>query len=375
MFHNGRHALLGAQDHCVSVVEVQTMRRLATMPSQGSVKTVCISANETTAFIGSTDYVISAYSLVKESSLCFKQFASFVGHSGRILALAVSGDNVLVSSARDSTIRTWRPDIKAALDTAPEDQLPPPVEYFSSQTIRVSGGNVTALAFSRKGMLASGSDDHVISLWNLDSVTSSISVVWTSRGKIDVHDGVVSCMVWGRAASADVLFSGSSDSTIKVWQLADGNFRSGAVQTARRHQSGVSSLAVSTSGSRLVSCSSEGTIIWGVQANRITLLCSCCVPTFSAAPLSLDANDDIVLQGDEVGVCRTWSLDMTAWTASSSDKAGVAAAINQFQWGQVAQHSRNTNAQQDPVVGGESRVPTAGSQCGEFEESMSPQGQ
>jgi WD40 repeat protein len=76
MFHNGRHALLGAQDHCVSVVEVQTMRRLATMPSQGSVKTVCISANETTAFIGSTDYVISAYSLVKESSLCFKQFAS-----------------------------------------------------------------------------------------------------------------------------------------------------------------------------------------------------------------------------------------------------------------------------------------------------------
>ncbi len=82
----------------------------------------------------------------------------------------------------------------------------------------------------------------------------------------------------------------------QVWQLADGNFRSGAVQTARRHQSGISSLAVSTSGSRLVSCSSEGTIIWGVQANRITLLCSCCVPTFSAAPLSLDSNDDIVLQ-------------------------------------------------------------------------------
>lgn len=76
MFHNGRHAILGAQDHCVSVVEVQTMRRLATMQAQGSVKTLCISANETTAFIGSTDYVITAFSLVKESSLCFKQFAS-----------------------------------------------------------------------------------------------------------------------------------------------------------------------------------------------------------------------------------------------------------------------------------------------------------
>lgn len=82
----------------------------------------------------------------------------------------------------------------------------------------------------------------------------------------------------------------------QVWQLADGNFRSGAVQTARRHQSGISSLAVSTSGSRLVSCSSEGTVIWGLQANRMTLLCSCHVPTFSAAPLSLDSNDDIVLQ-------------------------------------------------------------------------------
>ena len=53
---------------------------------------------------------------------------------------------------------------------------------------------------------------------------------------------------------------------------------------------------MSTSGSRLVSCSSEGTIIWGVQANRITLLCSCYVPTFSAAPLCLDSDDDSILQ-------------------------------------------------------------------------------
>jgi hypothetical protein len=90
-------------------------------------------------------------------------------------------------------------------------------------------------------------------------------------------------------------------------------------------------------------------VIWGVQANRITLQCSCYVPTFSAAPLCLDSDDGIILQvcilyfvfmhstftgacavqGDEAGVCRTWSLDMSAWTASSSDKAGVAAAINQ----------------------------------------------
>jgi len=375
MFHNGRHAILGAQDHCVSVVEVQTMRRLATMQAQGSVKTLCISANETTAFIGSTDYVITAFSLVKESSLCFKQFASFIGHSGRILALAVSGDGILISSGRDSTIRTWKPDLKAAVNTVPEDQLPPPVEYFSNQVVRLASGNVTALSFSRKGMLASGSDDHIVSLWHLDSVTAMISVIWTSRNKIDVHDGLVSCMVWGRAASTDVLFSGSSDSTIKVWQLADGNFRSGAVQTARWHQSGISSLAISTSGSRLASCSSEGTIIWGVQANRITLLCSCYIPTFSAAPLCLDSNDDIILQGDESGVCRSWSLDMSAWTASSSDKAGVAAAINQFQWGQVAMHSKNTDVTQEAAVSGESRVPTAGSQRGEFSETMSPQGQ
>ena len=42
-------------------------------------------------------------------------------------------------------------------------------------------------------MLASGSDDHVVSLWNLDSASATISVVWTSRGKIDVHDGVLNC--------------------------------------------------------------------------------------------------------------------------------------------------------------------------------------
>jgi hypothetical protein len=90
--------------------------------------------------------------------------------------------------------------------------------------------------------------------------------------------------------------------SLQVWQLSDGNFRSGAVQTARWHQSGISALAISTSGSRLVSCSSEGTVIWGVQANRITLLCSCCVPTFSAAPLCVDSNDDIILQVQNIAL-------------------------------------------------------------------------
>ena len=97
----------------------------------------------------------------------------------------------LISSGRDSTIRTWKPDLKAAVNTVPEDQLPPPVEYFSNQVVRLASGNVTALSFSRKGMLASGSDDHVVSLWHLDSITAMISVIWTSRGKIDVHDGML----------------------------------------------------------------------------------------------------------------------------------------------------------------------------------------
>ena len=143
--------------------------------------------------------------------------AGFIGHSGRILSLVVSGDGIvsasvlatsflhnagvtlillqLISSGKDSTIRTWRPDLKASMNTAPEDQLPPPVEYFSNQTVHVTNGNVTALAFSRKGMLASGSDDHVVSLWNVDSVSATISVIWTSRGKIDVHDGMISLQI------------------------------------------------------------------------------------------------------------------------------------------------------------------------------------
>jgi WD40 repeat protein len=101
----------------------------------------------------------------------------------------ITFDVQLVSSARDTTMRTWRPDLKAAISTAPDDQLPPPVEYFSNQTVRLDSGNVTVLAFSRKGMLVSGSDDHVVSIWNLDSVSAAVSVVWTSRGKVDVHDG------------------------------------------------------------------------------------------------------------------------------------------------------------------------------------------
>ncbi len=59
------------------------------------------------------------------------------------------------------------------------------------------------------------------------------------------------------------LFSGSADSTIKVWDLESGK----ETLTLRGHTLEVFSLALSTDGKRLFSGSGDGTIkVWDVEA-------------------------------------------------------------------------------------------------------------
>jgi hypothetical protein len=59
-----------------------------------------------------------------------------------------------------------------------------------------------------------------------------------------------------------------------------------------------------------------------------TILSSRSLPLLSSTSccLTLFCSD---VQGDEAGVVRTWSLDMSSWTSSSKDTAGVAATMNQ----------------------------------------------
>ena len=114
-------------------------------------------------------------------------------------------------------------------------------------------GNVTSVAFSSDGkILASGSDDNTIRLWNpttaehiatLEGHTSSVrSVAFSPDGK--------------------TLASGSADNTIRLWNPTTGEH----LGTLIGHRADVNAVAFSPDGMSLASGSSDGTtLLWEVE--------------------------------------------------------------------------------------------------------------
>src|SRR6266567_4218855 len=126
-------------------------------------------------------------------------------------------------------------------DWGPEMVSVPPKIYFS---------NVVRVAISPDGkILASGSNDTTIKLWNIRARK-------LLRTFAEHTDGVRSV-----AFSSDrrTLASGSNDTTIKLWNLDTGKL----LRTLKEHSKPVTSVAFSPDGRTLASGSYDTTIkIW-----------------------------------------------------------------------------------------------------------------
>jgi WD40 repeat protein len=120
------------------------------------------------------------------------------------------------------------------------------------------GNGIMALAFSPDGrLLASGYglSDGTIRLW--DTVTGA------PAGSLEGHRGWVSKLVF--APDGRTLYSGSSDQTIRVWDVVQKQ----EIETdrLRGHTSRLSGLALCRDGNTLVSCAFDGSIrVWALKS-------------------------------------------------------------------------------------------------------------
>lgn len=95
--------------------------------------------------------------------------------------------------------------------------------------------------------LAAGSRDHIIRLWNVETMQY--------RKSLHAHEASVLCLQLD--SDRNMLVSGSSDSTIKVWDIQKGE----VVQTLRGHEESV--LGLHFDDTYIVSCSRDSTArIW-----------------------------------------------------------------------------------------------------------------
>ncbi|MBU7583001.1 MAG: serine/threonine protein kinase [Nostoc sp. TH1S01] len=125
------------------------------------------------------------------------------------------------------------------------------------KTFRGHASDVNSVAFAPNGqILASGSDDQTIKLWNLATGTE----ISTLKGHLK--------WIWAIAFHPDgkILASGSADQTIKLWNLATTE----EIRTFTGHTAGVAAVAFSPDGKILASGSLDKTIkLWNLATGKL----------------------------------------------------------------------------------------------------------
>ena len=161
------------------------------------------------------------------------------GHTDSVRALAFGPEGILASGSSDNTIKIW--DIKSGTCT---------------NTLTGHNDWVNALAFDSPGILASGSDDHTIKIWDIKTGTCSKTLTG--------HNNWVRALAFGPGG---ILASGSEDNTIKMWDIKSGI----CSNTLDVHKGSVLALAFDPNGI-LASGSIDNTIkIWNRDTSPLSI--------------------------------------------------------------------------------------------------------
>ena len=175
------------------------------------------------------------------------------GHSGPIMAIAISPDGSFVASgSTDRTIKLWQLESGQLLHTFGGRSF--------GASLRSSPGHreaIRALAFSADGRtLLSGGDDCLLKWWNLETrqlIAETPEHGW-SIGAIALSQ------------NGQLVASGGGDGLINLWELGN----AAPVAQLRKHRDGVTSLLLSPDGKTLISASADRSIrLWDLENDRI----------------------------------------------------------------------------------------------------------
>ena len=173
-----------------------------------------------------------------------KELKSFEGHMGGAYAISYSQDGqLLAASHRDLTIRLWEPNRD--------------VQKNPAAALRGHKDEIYAVAFSHddKGnMLASASADKTIRLWDLHASVDKEKLIAILPYKDSVRTVEFSSDNW-------MLAGGSDDGIIQVWDVGTGD----RIYEFEEHTNSIQAVHFSSNRTELVSASLDGTaILWSL---------------------------------------------------------------------------------------------------------------
>ena len=266
---DGSVAVSGAQDGTMRLWRSSTGRSVGAFNAHlKAVSAVAFSPDGKSLASGGMDNVIRIWDAKTKEML-----ATLTGHTEPVTAIAFSPDGrTLASGGSDQSVRLWR--------------IP---EFRERVKLKGHTGTVTGLAFSPDGKaLATGSWDKIVCCWDVasarktDSVfTDCLAVAFSEDGKTLATGGYCTIGLWdypslkekasltghkGWVTALDfcpdgrTLASGSSDQSVKLWDLHTHSGRGQERATFSDHQGLVSAVRFSFDGQVLASAGRDGTV-------------------------------------------------------------------------------------------------------------------
>ena len=273
------------------------------------------------------------------------------GHTFSVQAVALKDDSTLISLGSDGTLRSWNLDTHAqrwSVEVGPLFLSPSDIAIPShdSRFVVYAGGlffrpyismvytdagdirgdlightnTANTLAFKPgTSMLASGSDDDTIRIWDLTWNAWRSRPIRTLRG----HKNDVEAVAWH--PDGTLLASGSKDRTVRLWNPDNGK----NTAILRGHKKTVKAVAWSPDGTLLASGGSDGTIrIWN-PADTDSPLAVLRQHTGSVNTLAFHPTEPRLASGSSDDTIRLWDPTTGAHTATLKGHTGN---VNTIAW-------------------------------------------
>ncbi|MGB3756289.1 MAG: CHAT domain-containing protein [Rivularia sp. (in: cyanobacteria)] len=240
--HDGKILATGSDGNAVRFWDMSSGTLVKTLPDYNSfVWTIAFSNDDKTIVSGSEDNTVKFWDIEAEECL-----QSLREHNQRVWLVDFNQDNrTLLSISEDQTIKLWDISSRRCLKT---------LEGYSNW--------ILSLAFSPDGQtLASSSQDCKIRLWDIQTGNATII--------LEGHNNLVSAIAFAPQHTSNhpdncMLASGSDDNTIKIW-----NHHTECLKTLRGHEAWVYSVVFNPQGEILASGSRDNTIkLWNWQTGE-----------------------------------------------------------------------------------------------------------
>ena len=280
---DGRIALSGSSDGTARLWDAASGREIRTFTGHsGAITSIVFSPDGRTALSGSNDKRIKLWDVASG-----REIRTFTGHSSGVSLLAFLPDgHSILSASEDGTVRLW--------------------DVESGRELKRLTESSTSIAFSPDGRTVlsglSQFSNNTLKLWDLASgreirTFTGHSGAITSTG----HSDTITAVTFSR--DGRFALSGGSDSTVKLWDVANGR----ELRTLTGHSGAITSITFSPDGRTALSGSSDGTArLWDVESGRELRA----LTGYSSGVTSIEFLPDghAALSGSSDGTARLWDM-------------------------------------------------------------------